>query len=119
MNVSRGRALKALQWVVGLTVLVQSCLLLASGNADLAALHGGVPHRVPQTLAAAEITAAVLFLIPRTVVAGGRGLLAMFAVAALIHFAHRQYNVGVLAVYAAAVLAVVADRQSGRVSRRA
>jgi hypothetical protein len=119
MNISPPRALTAVQWVTGIAVLVQSSLLLSPANAARTALHSGVPHWLPQMLAAAEITAAVLFLIPATVVAGGRALLAVFAVAALIHFAHGQHDGGVLAVYAAAVLAVVADRQSGRAARRA
>jgi hypothetical protein len=119
MNISPPRALTALQWVTGITVLVESSLLLSPVNAARTALHSGVPYWLLQTLAAAEITAAVLFLVPATVVAGGRALLAVFAVAALIHFAHGQYNLGVLAVYAAAVLAVIADRQSRRATRRA
>jgi len=64
-------------------------------------------HYLPLTLlkviASAEIAAAVLFVIPRTQRLGGRCLLAVLLLAATVHLAHGQYQIGDLVVYAAAV----------------
>jgi hypothetical protein len=73
-------------------------------------LHGD-PHHALLLLGLAELAAAVLFLIPRTVRLGGFALIAVFAVAALLHVLHGEYSVGFLAVYGAAALAVVANRR--------
>ena len=54
----------------------------------------------------------MLFLVPATLVAGGCALLAIFGVAAILHVAHGQYHIGVLAVYAAAVAAVVTGAEA-------
>lgn len=51
-----------------------------------------------------EILAAVLFLVPYTARAGSYLLLVIFALAAVVHVLHGQYNVGGLVVYAAAVI---------------
>lgn len=70
----------------------------------------GIPAWLRPALAWPEIVAALLFLIPITVVAGGYFLLAVFAVAAVLHLLHGQYCIGVLVVYATAVLVVLAYR---------
>jgi len=63
-------------------------------------------------LAWAEMIAAVIFLIPRTVVVGGRMLLGVLAFAILVHLLHGWYDVGALLVYAAGTWAVMASNHA-------
>lgn len=63
-------------------------------------------------LAASEILAALLFLVPRTFFFGVWALLAVFLFAILFHLAHGEFNVGALLVYAAAALVVKAYKNS-------
>jgi hypothetical protein len=62
-------------------------------------------------LGIAELAAAILFLIPRTIWVGGVTLIAVFGVAALFHLLHGEYSIGYLAVYGAATFAVVSARR--------
>jgi hypothetical protein len=63
-------------------------------------------------LGLAELAAAILFLIPRTVLLGGIALIVVFAVAALFHVLHGEYySVGYLAVYGAAAYAVISAQR--------
>jgi hypothetical protein len=55
-------------------------------------------------LAWAEIAAAILFLVPLTTLLGGYLLLAIFFLAALLHILRGEFDIGVLLVYAMAVL---------------
>jgi hypothetical protein len=94
-----------LRWSLGL-VLIYECtrLLLSSGP------HGHIPHALVMAIAAVELLGAILFLIPPTLAAGGRLLLATFLVAAIVHILHAQFDVGFLVIYAMAVLTVMTDR---------
>jgi hypothetical protein len=114
---SHACALTLLRWVTAVVLLIESGLLLVPGHAARAAAHGGTPQWVPLALTSVEIVAAILFLVPGTVLVGGRTLLAVFAVAALIHVLHGQFHIEVLAVYAAAVLAVITAAQPRTVER--
>jgi hypothetical protein len=67
----------------------------------------GDTHHALLMLGIAEMAAAILFLIPRTMWFGGIGLMVVFAVAALFHVLHGDYNIGNLAVYAAAAFTVL------------
>src|SRR5579859_5251579 len=97
-----------LQWSVGLVVLVES-LKLAFGRAAVQHFaRTGMPAWLRPALAWPEIVAAVLFLLPITTVFGGYFLLVIFAFAAVLHLLHGQYDIGVLVVYATAVLATMA-----------
>jgi len=100
------KAMLGLQWTLGVVVLAEAALLVFSGHAP-AARQFGVHRVVLTTLALAEMLAAALFLIPRTLVMGGVGLIGIFAMAMLIHILHGQTNVGGLVVYAASTWAVV------------
>lgn len=91
-----------LQYSLGL-VLIYECLrlLMSSGGGQ-----GHIPHALVLVIAAVELLGAILFLIPPTVVAGGRVLLATFLVAAVVHILHGQPDVGFLVIYAMAVLTI-------------
>jgi uncharacterized membrane protein YphA (DoxX/SURF4 family) len=92
-----------LQWSLGL-LLIYECarLLFYSG-----AMHLHIPHALLMLIAAAELLGAILFLIPLTVKAGGRLLLATFLTAAVVHLLHGQPDIGYLVIYAFAVLVVI------------
>ena len=103
-------ALPLLQWSVGLVVLAESLRFALGPEASRHFAGTGMPAWVRPALAWPEIAAALLFLIPITAVAGGYFLLVVFAVAAVLHLLHGQYDIGILAVYATAVLVVIAYR---------
>ncbi|HYJ91759.1 MAG TPA: hypothetical protein VEV84_10645, partial [Pyrinomonadaceae bacterium] len=60
-------------------------------------------------LASAEAIAALLLLIPKTLKIGAIALIVVFAIAALVHILHGQYDVGSLIIYAAATWAVMTN----------
>jgi hypothetical protein len=110
MNIDRRRvALLILQWTVGLVVLWQSfrfaLAALAGRNFD----HLRLPSSVAFVIGATENLAAALFLIPKLQRVGGYALLAIFAIACLIHGLHGEFEAALL-VYAAAVVACLATR---------
>ena len=101
-------AILGLQWSLGLIVLAEA-LFLALGAAQIKAFSKtGMPEIVRLGLAWGEIAGAVLFLIPATVIVGGRCLVAILLLAAVVHILHGWFDVGALIVYAAASLTVVA-----------
>jgi hypothetical protein len=67
----------------------------------------GPTHFALLLLGLAELIAAALFLIPRTVRVGGAALIVVFVIAAGFHVLHGEYNVAHLAVYSAAALTVI------------
>jgi hypothetical protein len=95
-----------LQWSLGV-VLIYECsrLLFYSGAA-----HSFEKTHLPQWfrvfIGGVELLGAILFLLPPTVLAGGRLLLATFGIAAVVHILHGQPDVGFLVIYAMAVLTV-------------
>jgi len=107
---SRQCAITILTWVVGLVVLFESWRTVVWARANLYAAHvHGVHPLIALWLAVPEIVAAILFLIRPTRRLGGYALLAIFALAILVHALHGQWNFGVLLVYAAAVWVALAD----------
>jgi|SRR6516164_4361627 len=108
---TRTKAMLGLQWSLGVVVFAEAARLALSGHAH-AAHQLGLPGAVLLVLALAEMLAAALFLIPRTVVTGGVALIVILALAMLIHILHGQTNVGGLVVYTAAVWAVVQERRA-------
>jgi len=108
-------AIPALRWVLGIVVILQSLEFVLSHLAAHFLAKMGVPPWVRPVLGGAEILAAVLFLLPSTVIAGGYALLAIFVLAMAIHILHGQYAVEGLAVYCMAVLVCMAahDRSQG------
>ena len=96
-----------LQWSLGLVLIYECCRLVFSSATTHALEKAHLPHALVQGIAVVELLGAILFLIPPTVVAGGRVLLATFGVAAVVHILHGQPDVGYLIIYAMAVLAVI------------
>jgi hypothetical protein len=101
-------ALRILQWMLGLVILEEALRFAFSPEAAHAFAKTGMPNFIRLGLAWAEIAAAILFLIPRATVFGGRFLMAVLGAAIVIHVLHGWFDVGVLVVYAAATWAVLA-----------
>jgi hypothetical protein len=97
-----------LQWSLGLVMIYECSRLLFSHV--LAKSH--LPHVLVQIIAAVELLGAILFLIPPTVLAGGRLILAAIAAAAVVHLLHGQPDIGYLIIYAMAVLTVTTERST-------
>jgi len=100
-------ALLILQWVLGLVILEQSARFVFSASAAKAFAATGLPNIVHIVLGWSEMIAAVIFLIPRATIIGGRLLLAILAFAIVVHLLHGWYDVSVLVLYAAATWAVM------------
>jgi hypothetical protein len=105
-----GLSINVLHVVVGVVVLIESLIFALSPASAAAFAHTGLPHLLRPVLGWVEAVAAILFLIPRTVIVGGWSLLVVFVVAVFVHVLHGEYNVGSLVVLAAAVFAVMAHR---------
>jgi hypothetical protein len=110
-------ALRILQWVLGLVILEESLRFAFSPEAAHAFAKTGLPNFIRVGLAWAEIAAAILFLVPRATVVGGRFLIVVLGAAIVIHILHGWFDVGVLAVYAAASWAVVAVKSASTEQR--
>lgn len=95
-----------LQWSLGL-VLIYECSRLVFTSAGA---HAHMPRVFVVAIASVELLGAVLFLIPPTILIGGRLLLATFGVAAIVHILHGQPDVGYLVIYAMAVLTITTER---------
>jgi hypothetical protein len=107
---ARPRAVVGLQWVVGLVLIVESLRLALDATGARHFAQTGMPLWMRPALAWTEIAAAILFLVPFTTVLGGYLLLLTFFFAAALHVLHGEYDIGVLVVYAMAVLASLAYR---------
>jgi hypothetical protein len=109
VNTKLQNSVCVLRWTLGLVVLAESALLAFEAGRILNFSKSGFPHWVRPALAWPEMAAALLFLVPATSAWGARLLLVIFAVAALLHVLHGQYDVGGLLVYAAAAWVVLRD----------
>jgi len=110
MNHSRREtAVTILRWVLGLVLLVESLLFALSPAAAPHFAATGLPQWIRPTLGLAEAIAVLLFLAPHTKKLGAQLLLAILAIAALLHVLHGQYDVSPLAVYAAAVIVCMTE----------
>jgi hypothetical protein len=97
--------LTILQWTLGVVILVEAILFVLPGAAhDFARTH--MPGFIRLILGFGEILGCILLLIPKTTIRGAWLLLAVFIFAILIHLLHGMYNVGNLAIYAAAAFAI-------------
>ena len=100
-----GSAIRALHWTVGLVVLLASYRSL---HAAYLGIHtqgrSEALARVRLALSGSELVAAILFLIPFTVMFGAYALLGIFAAAILFHTLHRDFvGLEILVLYAVAV----------------
>ena len=92
-----------LRWTVGLVVLWESYQFGFSHAAISHLQRMGLPPWVAPALGGTEIVAAMLFLVPKLNLIGAYSLLVIFAVAAMLHVFHGQFEIGPLFVYGAAV----------------
>jgi hypothetical protein len=111
---ARPRAVLGLQWVVGLVLIIQSLRFALEASAARHFAQTGMPLWMRPAMAWTEIAAAILFLAPFSMVLGGYLLLVIFFVAGLLHILHGEFDVGVLLVYAMAVLVSMAYRNNGK-----
>jgi hypothetical protein len=108
----KSSSIPLLRWTLGLVVLLESCQFVFSASAAHFLAKVGLPLWIQPALGGAEIVAAVLFLVPFTALVGSYLLLLIFALAALVHILHGQYEVGGLVVYAAAVFACMTHSEN-------
>ncbi len=101
-----------LRWTLGLVVLLQSCEFVYSASAAHFLAKTGLSPWIQPVLGGTEILAAILFLVPFTASIGSYLLLVIFAVAALVHFLHGQYDVSGLVVYAVVVIVCLAHAEN-------
>ncbi|MGH9774730.1 MAG: DoxX family protein [Candidatus Acidiferrales bacterium] len=101
-------AIPGLRWTLCLVVLLKSIQFAFSSSEIHHFARMGFPQWIRLTLAGGEIVAALLFLVPAASVAGGYLLLIIFALAALIHVLHGDYDVGALLIYFMAVIVCMA-----------
>ncbi len=99
----------ALRWVVGLVVLVEALHFALSPATAAHFARTGLPLWIRPALGWLEAAAAILFLIPATGRVGGYTLLLTFSAAVALHIHLGDFGVGTLIVYAAAVIACIAD----------
>ena len=110
MSSSKTRfALTALQWTLGIVILIEAVLfVLPSAAHEFARTH--MPGFIRFLLGWGEIVGCILLLIPRTSVRGAWLLLAVFGMAVLIHLLHGMYGVGNLVIYSAAAFAIATGK---------
>jgi hypothetical protein len=113
MNIKLANAsIHWLRWTLGLVVVLESAEFILSNSAAHFLAKAGLPSWIQPVLGGSEIIAAILFLLPFTSKIGSYLLLIIFALAALLHILHGQFNVGGLVVYAAAVLVCMAGTRN-------
>ena len=108
----RELAICVLRYVVGVVIVIESVVTAIHYQAIAASSHIGLPSEFVLILASAETIAAILLLIPRTLKIGAVALIAVFALAALVHILHGQYDIGNLIIYTAATWAVMTNSAS-------
>jgi uncharacterized membrane protein YphA (DoxX/SURF4 family) len=111
MSTSQGTiGLCVLQWTLGIVILIEAVLFVMPGAAhEFARMH--MPSFVRMVLGFGEILGSILLLIPQTAIRGAWLLFAVVVFAILIHLLHGMYNVGSLAIYAAAAFAIAAGKR--------
>jgi len=111
MNNDRAHsALLVLRWTIGLVILAEALSFAVSPSSAHGFAKTGLPDFIRLALAWSEIGAAILFLIPRVMVAGGWLLIGVLAFAIVLHLLHGWWNVGPLVVYAVGTWAVMVGR---------
>lgn len=101
---SRNAAIFVLRWIVGLISglgALRLFIVLSHHGA------GHLPTNILRVICAAELAAAVFFLIPRTMRAGGVALLVVYAVAAALHLLHGEYDISNLVLLGSAVVVIL------------
>jgi hypothetical protein len=106
-------AIPSLRWTLGIVVLLESLRFVLSSSSAHHFAKIGLPQWIRPALGGSEIVAAVLFLMPATSLVGGYLLLFIFAIAAIVHCLHGEFEVGALIVYGMAVLVCMTYRSNG------
>ena len=88
-----------LRWVLGLAVLWESFHFAISASSAHHVTRMGLPRWTAPVLGGAEIMAAILFLVPRSMRIGGVFLMMIFVIAAVLHIVHRDFQIGGLLIY--------------------
>jgi hypothetical protein len=99
--------IRVLHYVLGVVVFIQSAMTAVNSSEVAHQSHIPFPAHFVLVIGTVEAIAAVLFLLPWTLRIGGWILLAVFAVAVIVHVLHGQFEGTGLLIYAAAVLAVM------------
>jgi hypothetical protein len=108
MNAKCG--LTVLQWTLGIVILIEAVLFVLPGAAHDFTRSTHMPDFIRLFLGFGEIAGCILLLIPRSSTRGAWLLLAVFIMAILIHLLHGAYNIGNLAIYAAAAFAIAVGK---------
>jgi hypothetical protein len=108
-------ALRLLHWTVGLVILLEAYRTLHGSLVRLHdAGHTGTLAWVRLGLSVPEMLAALLFLIPFTMLIGGYALLVIITLAIAIHGLHGDFGgLEILVLYAVAVYVTLASRGNG------
>jgi cbb3-type cytochrome oxidase subunit 1 len=104
-----------LRWTLGLVVLWQSIHFVLSASSTKHLSESGMPQWIRPALGGSEIVAALLFLMPAVSWIGGYSLLAIFAIAMVLHRFHGDADVGGLILYCAVVLVCLSHLDQKRV----
>lgn len=109
MSSLKNCGLTVLQWSLGIVVLIEAVMfVLPSAGHEFARTH--MPGFVRMVLGVGEILGSVLLLVPQTAIRGAWLLLAVFAMAILLHLLHGLYGIGNLVIYAAAAFAIAVGK---------
>lgn len=108
MNAKCG--LTVLQWTLGIVILIEAILFVLPGAAHDFTRSTHMPDFIRLILGFGEIAGCILLLIPKSSTRGAWLLLAVFVMAIVIHLLHGAYNVGNLAIYAAAAFAIAVGK---------
>jgi hypothetical protein len=105
MSASPNKSMQLLRWTLGIVIAIASIQTAWLAYPEIHSTgHHGVHAWIALILGCVEAIGAILFLLPQTLVAGGWTLLAVFAVAFLLHGLQGGFR-GDLLIYAAATLA--------------
>jgi hypothetical protein len=101
---ARNGAVTALRWILGIIVAQQSVMTAIGAFPEIhGSGHAAVHAWVRLILGSVEAFAAILFLLPPTLLVGGWLLIAVFTVAILFHLLQGEFN-GALLIYGAATV---------------
>jgi uncharacterized membrane protein YphA (DoxX/SURF4 family) len=103
--------LTALRWTLGLVVLAEGARTFYFAVSAAHAVPMDHLHAFRVVISAAEIIAAVLFLIPAATSLGGWSLLVIFFLALVIHISHGYFPDLEVLVYGVVVIAVMSARK--------
>lgn len=104
-------SISLLRWTLGIVVLIQSLRFAFSSSSGQFLARAGLPAWIRPGLAGVELIAAVLFLLPYTLLIGSYALLVVFAFSGVVHLLHGWFDVGWLLVYGTAVLVTLTHHE--------